>query len=334
MPNLINESEPLDWEWLTTPHASPQFKWVIVSPEQCRRINDELNPANRPLRPGRVEFWQRLMKKDRWKFTHQGVAFTVLETTEGEYVVQEQDGQHRFEAAAREGISLECLMAVGMPPENFGVIDVGASRTGKDTLATLAHDPEMTMYRSENDNVHNGAIRLVRAFEFFRGEVRQSIVRFKVTNDELKPLTKKYGIGLTEAVNEAERIRRKTESPGMSSIALAAAMFSIRQVLTDEDDILKFKEFLRGYSDGTMLTTGDSRIPLRSFMSNLKDQNNKKVPVVTQFCVFIKAWNKWATGEASSVLSYRKDETLQGPFKPSKAKNNQFQEGMFSPVGV
>lgn len=335
MSNLINESSPLNWEWLVTPHKAPEFMWVTVTPEQSQRIVDELNQANRPIREGRVEFWQRTMNMGRWGFTHQGVAFTTVETTDGDFVVQVQDGQHRFLAAVRENLTMELLVAVGMPNKNFGIIDVGAPRSGSDTLAIMAKDEDYKeIFAGVNRMVHNGTVRHVKLVELYRSQARLAAHKFKLTNDETKDYALEYGIKLSDCVNRAETIRKLRDAPSMSSIALATAIYLIRQNLSTDEDNAKFEEFLRGYSEGTMLTRGDSRVPLRSYMQNLRDSHNRKVPVLSQLAVFIKAWNKFALGEASQVLWFRNEEMFPLPEQPRPGKLNEYVEGSFVNTAV
>src|SRR6266480_2491930 len=85
--------------WLFGPHEFPETKRLLIFPELSRKILDELNTANRPLRPTRVEYWASLMRRGRWAYTHQGIAFNTIPEL--------QDGQHRLSAAVLENFTLD-----------------------------------------------------------------------------------------------------------------------------------------------------------------------------------------------------------------------------------
>lgn len=293
--------QPVDMRWLFSAHEMPETRRVLLTPEISAKILDELNSANRPLRPGRVAYWANIMKKGRWRYTHQGVAFDTNGTL--------QDGQHRLAAAAQEGYVLDIQISVGMPSDNHGVVDVGAPRSASDTLALLG---------KPNYRNLSGAIRVVALYDRYGPEFRAGI-KTRIPNDELEELTERYGELMDQAVAVASSLYMKNRrgGPKMSIVASGAAIYLISRNLPDGVNDDRIVEFLRGYSDGTGLFAGDARLPLRSYMSNLVDNRNHKVPVGDQLAVFLKAWNAWINNETVGVLSWRRNELMPKVEVPS-----------------
>jgi hypothetical protein len=286
-----------DPTWIFTPQDYPETRRVLITPELAQRILDELNLHNRPLRSGRVDYWASIISRGRWRYTHQGIAFDTMGAL--------QDGQHRLKAAVLENFSLDVNVSVGMPVENFGVIDTGANRSGADTAALL---------NKPNHNVLSGAVRLVMIYDRYGPETRLGL-KNRVPNDELAEAIEKYGNELEDAVTRAQNIYALKDTPRMSQAALAAGIYLISRRLPEADP--RLTEFLRGYEEGTSIAKGDVRLPLRSFMYNLRNNKDRRtVPVVDQLGVFIKAWNAWSRGRTMSILGLRRDETMPSVFLP------------------
>src|SRR5712691_180725 len=248
-----------DVGWIWSKHEVPApARRVFVTPELAKKILAELNTNNRPLRPGRVLYWAKIMRADRWRFTHQGIAFDNRGAL--------QDGQHRLAAAVQEDFTLDVQINVGMPTENFADIDTGAGRTGGDTVAVDNNEFPFP-------NILAASGKLVLVYDRFGSEARNG-ARSRIPNDELNEAIHKYGVELEEYVIQAKQISGKRGvGPKMSPNALAAGIYLIARKLPRND--ARVVEFIRGYAEGSELPSGDARVALRSFMSNLRDANRK-----------------------------------------------------------
>jgi hypothetical protein len=284
--------------WIFTAHDLPETRHCLITPELARKIVDELNTRNRPLRDGKVEFWRLLMRNGHWRYTHQGVAFDLTGAL--------QDGQHRLEAAAREGFTLDINVSVGMPVENFTAVDTGAPRSGSDTLAVEGRS---------NASILAAATKLIFVYDRYGVEMRTGI-RARMPNDSLAEAASKYGKRLDDAVAWAKTIRSKKGAPKMSSNALAAGIFLISRRLNKTDP--RVEEFLRGFRDGSELASGDARNALRTFMFNMTNTRTRRVSVEDQLGIFIKAWNLWVNGRGTNNLAFRRDEIMPRVFLPPK----------------
>lgn len=296
-------AQPVDPNWIFTPHALPETRRVLINPDTAREMLDKLNTSNRPLRKGRVAYWASLIKRGTWRYTHQGIAIDTTPTL--------QDGQHRLAAIVKlaeedkETHTLDINVSVGMPPENFGSIDVGAQRSAADTLALL---------KKENHVVLSGAARLVIIYDRWGPETRLG-TKSRIPNDEFAEAVEKYGERLENSVQQSISIYSYKDAPKMSKVALAAGIFLISRRLREDDP--RVVEFLRGFKEGTNIPTGDVRVSLRRYMDNLKSHNSRRItPAVDQLGVFLKAWNAWCSGRSIANLTLRSDELMPSVFLP------------------
>lgn len=293
-----------DIKWIFTKHEMPETRRVIITPELAKKIIDELNTANRPIRRGRVAYWAGIIKRGRWRFTHQGIAFDTM--------ARLQDGQHRLIAAVEQNFTLDINVSVGMPVENFGSIDTGAPRSASDAIALLGKPNVTTL---------SGATRLVAVCDLHGAEFRNGM-KTRIPNDEMVEAVHRYGERLEEATRRAIVINLHRSSPKMSGIALSAGIYLISRSLREDDP--RVEEFLRGYDEGTNLDKGDARLALRNYMSNLKVPGDlRKVSVGDQLMIFIKAWNSWSTGRKREILGIRRDELMTRPFIPPRLEDEE-----------
>lgn len=288
--------------WIFSKHIVPETRRLVINPELAQQIMEKTNYNNRPLRKGRMTYWANIMKKGKWRYTHQGIAFDTTGAL--------QDGQHRLAAAVDLGFTLDLNVSVGMPPENFGAIDVGAARSASDTLAVMD---------KPNADALAGAVRLIALYDKWGPEMRLG-TRTRIPNDEFAELTEKYGERLLHVVEQAIEIHKRKGRPPMSRNALAAGIYLISRSLRENDP--RVAEFIRGYIEGLdnsgVLRPGDSRLALREYLFNLQSSlaRRRQVPTVDMLGIFIKAWNDWAVGNRRDQLAFRQNELFPRPFVP------------------
>ncbi|HMB94089.1 MAG TPA: hypothetical protein VKP65_24785 [Rhodothermales bacterium] len=87
----------------------------------------EKNTHNRPRQTRLVNRYAQLMTEGRWLVTSDAIAFD----TSGRLV----NGQHRLGAIVKSGTAQTMLVARGLAPDVFQVIDYGKKRSAADTLA-------------------------------------------------------------------------------------------------------------------------------------------------------------------------------------------------------
>lgn len=98
---------------------------LLIGPDEARALL-AANQDNRPLRPGRVRFYAKVMRQGGWYLTHQGIAFSKSG--------QGLDLQHRLTAIIRANITVMMMVTEGLNDEAFKAIDQHERRTMADAL--------------------------------------------------------------------------------------------------------------------------------------------------------------------------------------------------------
>ena len=102
-----------------------------ITPELASRYLAS-NVKNRSVRKQEVEAYAREIKRGTFALTHQGIAFD-----ESGHLI---DGQHRLMAIATAGVPVQMVVARGVVPAAFSIIDRGASRTMRDVVSLNVAD--------------------------------------------------------------------------------------------------------------------------------------------------------------------------------------------------
>lgn len=111
---------------MQTPQTPLKARYIDITPAQAQRWLGR-NKRNRPLRPGQVKRYAKLMDEDKWITSPDAIAFD----SEGRLI----NGQHRLQAAVRAEETIEsALVATGLPAGAFKIADMGAKRTAADVL--------------------------------------------------------------------------------------------------------------------------------------------------------------------------------------------------------
>lgn len=286
--------------WFAQPHPAPWMRWVLMTPEIASYLLREHNDDNRPLRPGRIEYYKKIMAKNKWRLTHQGIAMDSRAVL--------QDGQHRLAAivdAGKEvpGLKVPLAFFVGMDPENFQAIDENLNRSPMDLFAKggIKYGPTITTL-----------IRLALAYQ--QDEPRK-LLRVKLPNETILDYFK---TGNTSLLEEGAKFGvanwKKTKStPG----PLAAAYYLLRTANdVDNEPNAYVQAFLDGLVTGLksgtriVLDDDDPRRVLRNHFERLKDEGKKFTPLDIVNVVII-SWNNVVTGRSPRFFKY--DDTASAP---------------------
>lgn len=95
--------------------------------------------ANRPIRDRLVRKYAADMKADRWRLTHQGIAFNVA----GELT----DGRHRLSAVIESETPIESLVFFDCTDDAIRSVDIGGARTVGNQLDILGIAPHASVSR-------------------------------------------------------------------------------------------------------------------------------------------------------------------------------------------
>lgn len=176
-------------------HLNLISDFVKITPEMARTYLEQNIDLNRTIRWPVVEQMVRDMKNNKWRKTHQGIAFDVF----GRLV----DGQHRMIAIIKAGVPVEMMVTRNLIPEDFFVIDTGTRRVLADnlkangvtnqntvgalTLKMIAHQKGITSVLDTRDK--DGKFGRTS----FRGSSREEQIEFFNKNRDVIILCAEFG---------------------------------------------------------------------------------------------------------------------------------------------
>lgn len=301
-PYLV-ECEDVDLDWLVSPHPAPWHKWCNVTSEQAAKILEDHNNDNRPLSATVWSRYRDIVLSGLWQLTHQGLAFDTRGIL--------QDGQHRLTAqveaakASGESVTLPFAVFVGMPVENFKVIDEGALRVARQLFAKGGE---------KNTGALQSAIRLVYYYQ--DGDARRAS-RLRLPNQVVVDLFAKDEEAYRESTNWA--VSRGPKIRGMNIAALAASHYLIRKVNGADNEYVR--QFFSGVADGAvpgtrlMLTQDDPRYALRRKCSDIRDQTDRgkrgeRRSGLSYVGMIIASWNNMVTTNKVRTLYFTEETKI------------------------
>lgn len=284
--------EAVGIEWFAQPHPAPWMRWVIMTPEIARYLLREHNTDNRPLRPGRTDYYEKIIVNGRWRLTHQGVAMDSRGVL--------QDGQHRLQAivdAADEldddSIKVPMPFFVGMPPENFSAIDEGLNRSAMDLFT--------------KGGVKYGSIltTMVRLAIAFNDQAPRRRIRENQPNDVILQF---YADNNSELMGECAKFGSVHWKKAFSTAGpLSAAAYVLREANgADNAYVTAFLEGLTtGRKAGTRLSLDDDdpRATCRTYFQNVK-LNTKRLRGIEALSIMIIAWNNCVLGKRPRYVHF------------------------------
>lgn len=174
----------------------------------------QFNSNNRPLKKSVVETYANEMRAERWRLTHQGLAFdrdgTLL------------DGQHRLAAIVSSGAHVEMLVARGIETKTQIVMDDHAKRTAGDALS---------LCRKESITQRDIAI------------IRAAVTFGKGGNDRSKALSKQELDGVFDQFRPGLEFAKSHMENGGRGVDSAPVRASVMLAWYYVDNIDRLKEF-------------------------------------------------------------------------------------------
>lgn len=203
----------------------------VIGPQEALKILAKTR-ENRPIRRGWVAALADLIKRGRWRTTHQGIAIDL----DG-YLI---DGQHRLLAIVESGKSVGVSVTRGLDKAAYHDIDCGLSRTTGDRLK-LMNDPKTNQI----------ACSMVRSYivatqpKSKGGRIPIDLIEniFLSMSDEFAYLAESF---------------RKKNVPGLTRCDVGAAL-----VCYASKHMGKAEEFVDSYLSGEGMKLGEAPMALR-----------------------------------------------------------------------
>lgn len=181
--------------------ADPDYgsERVLLIPEQAAVIISEYNSHNRDISYYKVRLLADAMKRNEWKWNHQGIAF---------YESRElADGQHRCMACIVSGKTIPIQITSNLPKDAIDTVDNQTSRSAGDACKLLGiTDPKVKARVMERVQEYENELQNMRG----RLTVQQ-VEKLVVQNDEQ----------LDRALMLARQIKAKVATPVQTETEIA-----------------------------------------------------------------------------------------------------------------
>ncbi|WP_234440540.1 hypothetical protein [Streptomyces rimosus] len=261
-------------------------KIETVTPERAQKWLSENNRGNRQLSTGHVASLARALERNEWRVHHQGIAFT----TEGRLL----DGQHRLAAIVQARKSAEIMVARGVDPATFSVMDTGKRRTARDLL------------HLEGEKRAQQLAAALRGLFLYRRAPKAGWLgpSASLSHDQLRNLLNENP-GIRSALEKGFSLNREVR------LSITAAAVGWHVTSTDRPDINQ-DDWYEGLATGANLKRNDPRLVLRNTMFALRQgrSSRKRDDSREHLAYYLKAWNAWAEGRSIKLLRRNAGEAL------------------------
>jgi hypothetical protein len=262
----------------------PGVHVVRVGPVEAKRLL-ERNTSNRALKQRAVADYARDMSEGRWHFSNQGLGLDKHGVL--------ADGQNRLHAVIESGAVITTLLATGLEPEARDVVDTGVKRSFGDVLRM-----------NGRTNVANlaGAVAIRARYELGAQNGwgwTETRSRGRLSHEELLAYLREHP-QLEERASGSWLVRKALGKVGLGPIVAFESM----AVEVNPDALAYFREAI---VSGGMLKARDPRLLLRNHLM----KRDRAGDSIWTLGLFVKAWNKWLSGEEVELLTLKETEPLQ-----------------------
>lgn len=268
---------------LLAKHAAPRtYQHVLVDAAMAKAMLDRNDPRNRALKPAWVAEWVQVIRAGKWLYTHQGVAFNTDALI--------QDGQHRLTAVVETEIPVEFQVSVGMPDENFKVLDSGHGRTAGSVLS---------MEGFTNGTTLAAMGRVLHLYETW-GPALLEHTGGRVSNSAIVSMVDSLlRSDAEEALALAHRLRREIGGGvGGTSAAFYLLLGAIPR--TDPRPMAFIEDLIRGVTDDE-----DPVYWVRRTLTRAAGRVARRLNTAEQMTLIIKGWNARVKGHKGSFIVVR-----------------------------
>jgi hypothetical protein len=244
------------------------FKLTPTMARACLALRQK---KNRRVVPSKVAMLRTILLEGR---------FRAVELMRFDWDGDFRDGQHRTEAVASSGVTIEVDMQFGMDPKDFQFIDAGQRRTGSQFLdldGVKSANEIAAIVRLKHRIEHQGAVLDDHAV-FLKG---------KEIADDL----------MVRALAAAWRLRTSQK------VIASAAALAYRLIASQSKRAPSIDEFWDRLVIGDEIKTTNPVFKLRAkFTRTARDKARKGHQYLTQTqhaAWIIRAWNAWSQGDTA-----------------------------------
>lgn len=262
------------------PESEIRIKKVFIDPPQAQ-IYLLKNASNRPLSDKNVDFLVKAMRRGDWKTGTDAIGFD----TNGNLI----NGQHRLRAIIKFNKGFEFLVATGLEPEAFNVIDTGKVRNAADILG---------VHGVSSGTPKSAIIRFVAGLD--KGYIPRKLKGdFKMSNQQILEYAKDHQNQLDEAYDIS--VKTLKEFKGLQGRYVGGLYWLFAQ--KDRDTALLFFHYL---ATGTDLKSDD---PIHTLRQRLLGEfmSKKKSPDLDKLAWTVISWNATRQNKKLSKIVFSGD---------------------------
>jgi len=192
---------------------------VYVTPELAKKWLDECNVFNRPINQEAVDMYVRQIKSDKWRRTHQGIAFSDKKSL--------LDGQHRLMAIVIAQVTVPMLIFMDEEKGNYEYIDSGRNRSNLEIVRMSSRNETLKL-------MHTQTLKAMLTGRYCKGNSKYS-------NAELGELYRKYAAAVNFAVEQiGDYPVKQINDPTVRGVIARACYY------LNEDQLIDFCNLLKG----------------------------------------------------------------------------------------
>ena len=260
------------------------FEGVHITPELARELL-ALNTDNRPIKKPLVKKYADEMINNNWFFTGEPISINTNANI--------NNGQHRLMGIVDSNTTQIMNIQCGLDPNSFNVIDTGANRTGKDTLAMKGYTQcaiVATLVRYVTAYKNNSLIKLMTN-------------PVKLSNFELCAFAEDLDRELLQrSATIAAKFYKQSKFMEVSTFG---SIYYLLQELNPEKADDFFHKLSTG--DGIGLENHPSIHLLRNKLIS-SSLSGYKINIKHRWALVTKAWNLYLSSKPVLRLRYAEDE--------------------------
>lgn len=278
---LNNETYPLGFVKNGLDKKGLIVKVVTVTPEMAESWLKR-NKSNRPLNNTILKFLLSEIGNGNWKMSNDCISFDV----NGILI----NGQHRLNAVVVSGKSLQFMVAVGMEPESFKIMDTGKGRNGSDVLSIMGYKNYALLAATATFVFRYNSVTASQAAQH-GGSVRLSntdLLEYVQSNEDMPGIV---ADGLS-IFNSSDKL------------LTASWVCSMYYLIAQRANIEKARDFINRLCCGNNLSMNSPIRLLRKRLTKDKMDKYNTMNKTVKLALVIKAWNYFISGTEVKVLRF------------------------------
>lgn len=261
-------------------------KVMTIDADHAKKMLEK-NTCNRRLSNDRVVEIMGWIRKGQWRLTTDAIGFS----SDGNLI----NGQHRLHAIVKTGKPVDLLVATGLEPDAFNVIDTVKVRSAADVLGVNDY---------ASPAIKSAIIRFVMTWQKQK-YAALTVSGYRPTNQEVLDFADRN----RDKINAACTVAQQTTSKfrGLSARYIGGLYWVFADL--DKDSA---ETFFKYFQDGVGLTPNDPILVLRQkLIGNLAAYTKAPIPALLAWTII--AWNHTRSGKKIKIIRWTENDEFPKP---------------------